>query len=94
MLTTPEACQILRCSRNTLAKYVRDGEIKATKLGREYRYPVDQFVEKLGLEELVAHIRRSGMAGLLIDRLKNQEESVTKEDLGMPSVEDELEALL
>ena len=94
LLTTSEVCQILRCTRNTVGKRVKSGEIKAQKYGRDLRYPAEQFYDRLGVDELVEHIQRTGMAGILLDKLKHQDASVTKQDLGMPTVDEEVEALL
>jgi excisionase family DNA binding protein len=38
VLTTDEAMQYLKTSKPTLLKQVRLGKIKATKLGREWRF--------------------------------------------------------
>jgi excisionase family DNA binding protein len=38
VLTTDEAMQYLKISKPTLLKHVRLGKIKATKVGREWRF--------------------------------------------------------
>ena len=37
-LTTAEACEFLRCSRWTLRKFCREGQIRPKRVGRQLRY--------------------------------------------------------
>jgi excisionase family DNA binding protein len=37
LLTTNEAIEILRITRPTLLKLIKDGKLKATKIGHNYR---------------------------------------------------------
>ena len=38
VMTTTEAMEYLRITRKTLLKLVKDGRIKANKVGKDYRY--------------------------------------------------------
>ncbi len=47
VLTTTEAMQYLRISKPTLLKHLRDGKIKAVKVGREWRFLQSELYEFL-----------------------------------------------
>ncbi len=38
VLTTAEAMEYLKTTRHTLLKMVKEGKLKANKIGREYRF--------------------------------------------------------
>lgn len=47
LLTTNEAIEILRITRPTLLKLIKDGKLKATKIGHNYRIlksDLDRFI--------------------------------------------------
>lgn len=47
-LTTQEAAKILRLKPSTIQKYVRDGVLKANKVGRQY------LIDRVELERFMA----------------------------------------
>ncbi len=47
VLTTPEATEYLRTTRQTLIKLVKEGKVKGNKVGRNYRFlkaDLDKFI--------------------------------------------------
>jgi excisionase family DNA binding protein len=37
VLTLEEAAKVLRCTRDTVTKLIKDGKLRATKIGMRYR---------------------------------------------------------
>ncbi len=57
LLTTNEAIEILRITRPTLLKFIKDGRLKATKIGHNYRIlknDLDKFIRNETEEPKVA----------------------------------------
>lgn len=47
--TTDEVAEILKVGRRTVYNYIKTGELKATRLGREYRVPaveLENFIQR------------------------------------------------
>ena len=48
--SAPEAAKIFNVSRMAVVRWIQKGELKATKVGRNYVIPHSSIVEKLGKE--------------------------------------------
>ena len=51
--TTKDVCELLKISSKTLYKYLEQGKIKGTKLGKSWRYSqkdIDEFIQNLQKE--------------------------------------------
>jgi excisionase family DNA binding protein len=48
LLTIPEVAKILRCSERTVRRRIKAGELKALKIGRDYRLRSEDLAEFLG----------------------------------------------
>lgn len=44
ILTTIEACQLLKVSKNTLYKLIHSGQLKSKKIARHYRIPKSELL--------------------------------------------------
>lgn len=50
-LSPKEFAEKMSCSQSFVTKLIREGEIKALKLGKRFRIPMSQFEEKEGTEQ-------------------------------------------
>jgi excisionase family DNA binding protein len=50
LLTLPQACRVLRCSRSTLFKLHREGRIEMVKLGYRTSRVIKRSIDKLLIE--------------------------------------------
>ena len=48
LLTIPDVARILRCSERTVRRRIESGELRAVKVGRQYRVRRENLLEFLG----------------------------------------------
>lgn len=55
-LTTEEVARIFRVHPRTVRTLVTEGKVQAIRLGRHYRYPIEQFSDMVDVDDLKARV--------------------------------------
>ena len=59
VMTTKEVAEVLRCSVNTVQRYVYAHQLAAIQIGRERRFRVDDVLDFLASRPVVAKVRET-----------------------------------